>query len=224
MSDSSNISSTSPIRVMLVDDHLVVRSGVAAFLRSYDNFEVVAEASNGTLAIALCKSTHPDVIIMDLHMPRMDGITATRIICERYPEIRVIILSSVIDKVRICEALQAGAVGYLLKTISAEELADAICEAYCGRITLASEATEALIQAAFENDTVSLGNDLTKREHEVLDLLAQGLDNNRIAEILVVSSATVKFHVSNILAKLHKENRTEVAAFALEHHLVSSQS
>jgi NarL family two-component system response regulator LiaR len=219
MCDSSNI--PSPIRVMLVDDHTVVRSGLAAFLRSYDKFEVVAKASNGASAIGLCKSTRPDVIIMDLNMPRMDGTTATRIIRERYPEIRIIILSGVIDEIRVCEALQAGAAGYLLKNISADELADAICEAYRGRMTLAPEAAEALIHAALDNETAPLGNDLTKREHEVLDLLAKGLDNHKIAEALVVSSSTVKFHVSNILAKLHKENRTEVAAFALEHHLVS---
>jgi NarL family two-component system response regulator LiaR len=219
MCDSSNISS--PIRVMMVDDHTVVRSGLAAFLRSYDKFEVVAEASNGASAIGLCKSTHPDVIIMDLHMPRMDGTTATRIIRERYPEIRIIILSSVIDEIRVCEALQAGAVGYLLKNISADELANAICEAYRGRMTLAPEAATALIHAALDNDTTPLDKGLTKREHEVLDLMTKGLDNNKIAETLVVSSSTVKFHVSNILAKLHKENRTEAAAFALEHHLVS---
>jgi NarL family two-component system response regulator LiaR len=219
MCDTSNI--PLPIRVMLVDDHKVVRSGLAAFLLAYDEFELVAEADDGLAAIRLCAGAHPDVILMDLNMPRMDGAAATRSILDRYPQIRILILTNFKEDNLVCDALKAGALGYLLKNITPDELANAIRAAYYGRGTLAPEAIEALIHAALNHD-IPLGHDLTNREREVLDLMAKGLENKRIAESLFISSSTVKFHVSNILFKLHKVNRTEAVAVALQHHLVSS--
>jgi NarL family two-component system response regulator LiaR len=210
---------------MLVDTHKVVRSGLAVFLSTYNEFELVAEADDGVTAIRLCENARPDVILMELIMPRMDGITAIRAILERYPDVRILILAYFKEDNLglVYDALKAGALGYLLKNIRPDELANAIHAAYSGRLALAPEVAEALVHAALNHDTPRVGYDLTAREREVLDLMAKGLDNKRIAESLVVSSSTVKFHVSNILSKLHKANRTEAVVVALQHHLVSQQ-
>jgi NarL family two-component system response regulator LiaR len=217
-------SDISVIRVMLVDDHAVVRSGLAAFLYAYDDFELVGEASDGEEALRLCARVHPDVILMDLIMPRMDGPTATRAIRERYPTVQILVLTSFKEDNLVHDALKAGAIGYLLKNITADELANAIRAAHRGRTTLAPEAAEVLIHSATRNETLPVGHDLTEREREVLDLMVKGLDNNKIAETLVVSRSTVKFHVSNILSKLYATSRTEAVVIALQHHLVSQQS
>jgi NarL family two-component system response regulator LiaR len=152
----------------------------------------------------------------------MDGVTASRAILARHPEIRILILTNFNEDSLISDALTAGGVGYLLKNVTPDELANAIQAAYRGRGTLAPEVVETLIHVALNQDAVPLGHNLTGREHEVLDLMAKGLDNRRIAEVLVVSSSTVKFHVSNILHKLHKVNRTEAVTAALQYHLTSS--
>jgi NarL family two-component system response regulator LiaR len=211
---------SSRIRVMLVDDHAVVRSGLRAFLLAYDEFELVAEAADGAKAVRLCERMRPDVILMDLLMPGMDGATATRAIRTQYPQIQVLILTSFAENNRVQDALSAGAIGYLLKNVSAEELATAICAAYRGRPTLAPEATQALIQAMRSPDTAKLGHDLTARERDVLALLVKGLDNTVIAETLIISRSTAKFHVTNILSKLQAINRTEAVAMALQANLV----
>ncbi|RME54809.1 MAG: DNA-binding response regulator [Caldilineae bacterium] len=203
---------------MLVDDHAVVRSGLKAFLLAFDDLELVGEAGSGHEALALCEKVQPDVILMDLVMPDMDGAATTRAIRERYPHIQVVVLTSFPEEDLVTQALQAGAISYLLKNVSAHELSEAIRRAYAGRSTLAPEAAQALIHTTTQPPKP--GHDLTSREREVLELMAKGYNNVEIAEELVVSRSTVKFHVSNILSKLQATSRTEAVAVALEHGLV----
>ena len=210
---------TKSIRVMLVDDHAVVRSGLSAFLLAFDDLEMVGEASGGEEAVRLCEQMRPDVVLMDLVMPGMDGAAATRAIRGRCPHIQVIALTSFKEKELVQSALEAGAIGYLLKNVSADELADAIRAAYAGRPTLAPEAAQALIRAATQPPEPDY--DLTAREREVLALMIEGLNNVEIAGRLVVSRSTAKFHVSSILSKLGVASRTEAVALALQHNLVS---
>lgn len=208
-----------PIRVLLVDDHAVVRSGLSAFLLAFDDLELVGEASSGERAILLCQQVQPDVVLMDLMMPGMDGATATRKIREQCPQTQVIALTSFKEKEMVEAALQAGAIGYLLKDVSADELANAIRAAAAGKPTLAPEAAQVLIEGT-RVPADHPGSDLTERERQVLALMVEGLNNQQIAEKLVVSLSTVKFHVSSILAKLGASSRTEAASIALKNHLV----
>lgn len=211
-----------PIRVMVVDDQPVVRSGLAAFLESFSDLQMVAEAGDGARAIRLCARYQPDVILMDLAMPVMDGAEATRQIRKNFPHIQVIALTSFKDDDLIQRVLQAGAIGYLLKHIEAEALADAIRAAYNGRPTLSSEVTEALIRKAIHLSEPVVGSNLTEREHDVLKLLVTGLNNNDIATQMQVSRSTVKFHVSNLLTKLHATNRMEAISIALRNHILDA--
>jgi len=207
------------IRVMLVDDHAVVRSGLRAFLSAFDEFELVGEAANGESAIALCQRLQPDVVLMDLMMPGMGGAVATRRLREQYPNTQVIALTSFKESEIVQAALQAGAIGYLLKDISADELANAIRSAALGKPTLSPEAQQVLIKE-LRAPSARLGFDLTERERQVLTLMAEGLNNHQIAERLVISLSTAKFHVSGILSKLHAATRAEAVSIALKNQLV----
>jgi NarL family two-component system response regulator LiaR len=207
-----------PIRVAIVDDHAVVRSGLAAFLSVSDDLELVGQAENGMEAIRLCEAEHPDVVLMDLVMPGMDGVAATRAIKERFPDIQVIALTSFPEDNLVQEVLRAGALSYLLKNVGADELAAAIYAAHAGRSTLAPEAAAALIHGATQPPRP--GHDLSPREREVLALMVQGLSNPQIADKLIVGRSTVKFHVSSILGKLGVQTRTEAVALAVQQHIV----
>jgi two-component system, NarL family, response regulator LiaR len=207
-----------PIRVMIVDDHAVVRSGLSAFLFAYDDLEYVGEATGGADAVGKCVSLRPDVILMDLVMPDVDGAEATRRIKDTCPEVQVIALTSYKEDDLVQGALKAGALSYLLKNVSADELATAIRAAAAGRPTLAPEAAQVLIKAATEPPAREEG--LTARELDILRLMIAGESNPDIAASLFVSRSTVKFHVSNILMKLGATSRTEAVAMALQRKLV----
>ena len=208
----------SRIRVMLVDDHTMVRRGLATFLKVYDDLELAGEASSGQEAVQLCEQLHPDVVLMDMVMPDMDGAAATRMIRKKSPSIQVIALTSFKEGILIQSALQAGAIGYLLKDVSADELVQAIRAAHAGRSTLSPEAAQELVLAASQPPVPGL--DLTDREREVLALMIEGMNNTQIAAKLTVSPSTVKSHVSNILSKLGVAGRTEAVTLALRNHLI----
>jgi two-component system, NarL family, response regulator LiaR len=208
-----------PIRVMLVDDHAMVRRGLATFLLVFDDFKLVGEAESGEAAIQLCEKVLPDVILMDMVMPGMDGVSATHAIRQKFPLVKVLVLTSFKEGSLIKNALEAGATGYLLKDVTADELAQAIRAAYAGRATLSPEAAQAFVQNA--NQPPPPGLDLTERERTVLALMVEGLNNTQIAGRLTVSPSTVKSHVSNILSKLGVSSRTEAVTLALRHGLVT---
>ena len=212
------ISSSQPIRVMLVDDHMMVRKGLATFLKVFDDLQLVGEAENGPAAIKLCAEVLPDVILMDMVMPDMDGATATRTICQKHPQVQVIALTSFKDGDLVKNALEAGAIGYLLKDVSADDLVWAIRAAHAGRATLSPEAAQSLVETA--NQPPAPGLNLTEREREVLALLIEGLNNTQIAGRLTVSPSTIKSHVSNILSKLGVASRTEAVTLALRNHII----
>lgn len=213
------MNTTHTIHVMLVDDHNVVRSGLATFLRAYEDLDLVAEAKNGLEALNLCHKKKPDVILMDLMMPEMDGIAATQAILAEYPDIKVIAMTSFEDEELVQGVLAAGAISYLLKNVTSDELAKAIRDAVSGRSTLSPEAATALIHATRSAKLPTY--DLTEREREVLNFLVQGQSNQQIAETLVISLATVKAHISSILSKLQVSSRTEAIAYAIKHKLAS---
>jgi NarL family two-component system response regulator LiaR len=204
---------------MIVDDHAMVRRGLAAFLKAQGDLRLVGEAGNGREALALCPTAYPDVILMDLHMPEMDGVAATRQVHRDCPGVQVIALTSFGESDLVRQALQAGAIGYLLKNVSPDELASAIRAAAAGRPALSPEAVQALVAAPPADPAQAY--DLTPREREVLALMVEGLTNPEIAERLVVSRATAKAHVSNVLSKLGVSNRAEAVALAVQKKLVT---
>lgn len=207
------------IRVMIVDDHQVVRQGFTIFLKAFDDFELIGEATNGEEAVRRCAELLPDVILMDMVMPKMTGDEAIEVIRSQHPQTQIIALTSFTDDRQLVQkALKAGAIGYLFKDISIDELADAIRTAHRGDPILAPEATRMLIQAT--RNPQKLNFNLSERETEVLGLLVEGLNNPQIGERLIISRSTVKFHVSSILGKLGVSNRAEAVAIAVEHKLV----
>lgn len=206
------------IRVMIVDDHDMVRRGLASYFRVTQDIELVGEASNGRQAFKVCEEIRPDVVLMDLLMPQMGGIEATRLIRERFPEVQVIALTSFQDKELVQEVLKEGAISYLLKNVSGEDLVSAIRAAYAGKPTIAPEVTQDFILNARQPQP---GDDLTDREREVLILMVEGLSNPEIAVRLTISRSTARAHVSNILAKLGVSNRSEAVVLALRNKLVS---
>jgi NarL family two-component system response regulator LiaR len=206
------------IRVMLVDDHTMVRRGLAMMLKSFDDLALVGEAENGETAIQLCAQILPDVILLDMALPDIDGIEVTYAIRKKFPYVQIIVLTSYKDGKLIQRALDAGAIGYLLKDISAEDLVRAIRAAHAGRATLSPEIAQSLVETA--NLPPAPGLDLTERERDVLRLMIEGLNNTQIAGKLTVSPSTVKSHVSNILSKLHAASRTEAVTMALRNNII----
>ena len=207
------------IRALVVDDHAVVRSGIEYSLLALDDIQLVGSVSSGVEAVSVCGQLHPDVILMDMVMPDMDGVAATREVLRSCPQAQVIALTSFQEGDLVQRALQAGAISYLLKDVGMEELAQAIRSAASGHAILAPGAAKALAEAA--KQPRDLGFDLTDREREVLSLIVDGKSNAEIAEILSVSLSTARFHVSTILSKLGATNRAEAAALAVKHGLVS---
>lgn len=206
------------IRVMIVDDHDMLRSGLRVFIDTFDDIELVGEASNGERAVELCQQLQPDVVLMDYQMPRMNGIEAITEIKKNQPHIEFIMLTSFVDDSMVERALQAGALGYLLKDAGVDDLHRAVVRAYDGQSVLAPEATQVLVKATVRSP--SLGHDLTDREVEILALVAVGKSNSEIGEDLHISRSTVKNHISNIFAKLNTDSRTEAAALAVQYGIV----
>lgn len=208
-----------PIKVLIVDDHVMVRRGLISLLETYPDLKYVAEASDGEAAVLMYEHSKPDVVLMDLMMPHMDGVAATQKIRERYPNAKIVALTSFATDELVQRALQAGVLGYLLKNATAEELAKAIRNAHDGKRVLASEAADVLVHAMHKEPVP--GDDLTEREREVLALMVEGLNNGEIAERLFLSVSTIKFHVSAILSKMAVTNRIEAVALAVQHGIVS---
>jgi len=223
------------IRVLIVDDHAMVRQGLRTFLelqnQSALSIEVTGEAANGLEAVMMAKQTQPDIVLLDLVMPEMDGLQATSKIIEASPQSRVIILTSFGEEGKVLPAIRAGAQGYLLKDIPPTELVRAVRDAYQGKVQLHPEVARKLMSLAAAKDKPKIShsangseNSLTDREQEVLQLIADGMNNREIAEKLVISEKTVKSHVSNILNKLHLDDRTQAAIYALRHGLTTDKN
>ncbi len=208
------------IKVLIVDDHDMVRKGLSVLLEDFNDLRIVGEASDGQSAVDQCRQQPVDVVLMDMIMPRMDGIEATKRIRESCPGTQIIALTSYHDDENVSKAFKAGAIGYLMKNVSGDDLANAIRKAYDGQSTLAPEAAQALISATTRRPAV--GYDLTEREREVLTLMIEGLNNREIAERLFISGSTVKNHVSSILSKLGTASRTQAVAMAVENKIVHS--
>jgi len=205
------------IHIMIVDDHSVVRSGLSAFIATVPDLELVGEAENGEQAVVRAKMLKPDVILMDLMMPGMDGVAATRLIKEQNPSVQVIALTSFQEDELVQSAMKAGAIGYLMKNVTVRELETAIRAALEGKMTLSPEAVQSLVRATQQTSETEA---LTEREREILKLMVEGLNNSEIAERIVVSLSTVKYHVSNILVKLGVDNRVAAVTTALQKKLV----
>ena len=208
------------IKVLLVDDHEMVRLGVSSYLSIQDDIEVVGEAENGKIGYEKALDLRPDIILMDLVMDVMDGIESTQAILSEWPEARIIIVTSFIDDEKVYPAIEAGAAGYLLKTSTASEIADAIRATYRGETVLEPEVTGKMMERLTKKSEPVLHEDLTNREHEILLLIAEGKSNQEIADDLFITLKTVKTHVSNILSKLDVEDRTQAAIYSFKHGIV----
>lgn len=210
------------IRILIVDDHAIVRTGLSALIEAESDLELVGQAANGVEAIEAFNKIKPDVVLMDLIMPRMGGIEAIQKIIQDNPSASILVLTSFSEDNKVIPAIKAGALGYILKDSSPEELIKAIHDVNEGKPSLHNSIARILMQdVAHGRDEQTLEDPITDRELDVLILVAQGLSNKEIAEKLVISEATVRFHVSNILAKLHLENRTQAALYAIKEGLIT---
>ena len=207
------------IKVMIVDDHMLVRDGINLLLSTFDDIQVISVVDSGEKALALCKQEQPDVILMDMVMPEQDGPESTGRILKNFPDIKVIALTSFVEEDLVVRAVQAGAIGYLLKNVSADKLAEAVRSATQGQSTMESMAMQILVEAS--QKPAQVGDNLTERERQVLALIAEGMTNKEIAQQLSLSHGTVRVYVSHVLAKLGVGNRTEAARLALENNLVN---
>ncbi|OFU70251.1 response regulator transcription factor [Streptococcus gordonii] len=208
------------MKILLVDDHEMVRLGLKSYLDLQADVEVVAESSNGREGVEQALELRPDVIIMDIVMPEMNGIEATMAILETWPEAKILILTSYLDNEKIYPVLDAGAKGYMLKTSSADEILHAIRKVARGEIAIETEVSK---KVQYHRNHIELHDDLTARERDILGLLAKGYENQRIADELYISLKTVKTHVSNILSKLEVSDRTQAVVYAFQHHLVPQE-
>lgn len=208
------------IRVLIVDDHEMVRLGYSAYLSIQDDIEVVGEGEDGKIGYEMALDLRPDIILMDLVMDVMDGIESTKTILKEWPEAKIIIVTSFIDDEKVYPALEAGAAGYMLKTSSAHEIADAIRSTYQGERVLEPEVTDKMLERLTKKTEHHLHEDLTSREMEVLLLVAEGYSNQEIADQLFITLKTVKTHVSNILSKLEVDDRTQATIYAFKHQLI----
>lgn len=211
------------IKVLFVDDHEMVRIGVSAYLSAQSDIEVIGEADNGLKAVELAMELRPDVILMDLVMPEMDGIEATKRIIEKWPEAKIIIVTSFLDDEKVYPALEAGATSYMLKTSKASEIARAVRSTFQGQSVLEPEVTGKMMEKLRRPKITQLHDQLTNREMEILLLMAQGKTNQEIADELYIALKTAKVHVSNILSKLAVQDRTQAVIYAFKHSLVREE-
>lgn len=212
---------STPIKVMLVDDHEMVRIGLAAVLETEEDIQIVGEASNGADGIKLVEQTKPDVVLMDLVMDGMDGIETTKRLTQKYPDVKVIVLTSFLDDEKMYPVIEAGAFSYLLKTSRASEITEAIRAAVKGQSILESQVASKMMNRLRQPQQASAHDELTDREMEVLLAIAQGKSNQDIADELFIGIKTVKSHVTNILSKLDVDDRTQAAIYAIKHGLVN---
>lgn len=208
------------IKLLIVDDHEMVRLGLTSYFSILKDIEVIGEAENGADGVKMALSMTPDVILMDLVMDVMDGIEATKVILKEWPEAKILILTSFIDDEKVYPALEAGASGYLLKTSTASEIAEAIRRTYSGEEIIEEEVSKKIKEDELSGDRRNLHQDLTNREMEVLHLIADGLSNQEIADKLFITLKTVKTHVSNILSKLEVSDRTQATIYAFKHNMI----
>ena len=208
------------MRILLVDDHQMVRLGLKSYLELQDDIAEVSEAVNGREGVEQALASRPDVIIMDIVMPEMNGIEATLAILKEWPEAKILILTSYLDNEKIYPVLDAGAHGYMLKTSSAEEILRSVKKVAKGEFAIETEVSK---KVEYHRNHIELHEDLTARERDILGLLAKGYENQRIADELFISLKTVKTHVSNILSKLEVSDRTQAVVYAFQHHLVPQE-
>ena len=222
--ESERVETPSPIRVLLVDDHSVVRTGLKVFFDMLDDIDVVGEAADGSEGVAMARRLRPDVVLMDLLMPNMDGITAIGRIKAEMPEVEIVTMTSFIEEEKVTSALEAGASGYVLKDAEADEVAAAVRAAHAGEVHLDAAVARLLAQRMRTKQTApdDLVEPLTDREREVLALLAQGLSNKEIGARLFITERTARTYVSNILGKLGLASRTQAALWAVEHKIADS--
>ncbi|MBT2673368.1 response regulator transcription factor [Streptomyces sp. ISL-14] len=211
------------IKVLFVDDHEMVRIGVSAYLSAQPDIEVIGEADNGLKAVELALELRPDIILMDLVMPEMDGIEATKRIIEKWPEAKIIIVTSFLDDEKVYPALEAGATSYMLKTSKASEIARAVRSTFQGQSVLEPEVTGKMMEKLRRPKITQLHDQLTNREMEILLLMTQGKTNQEIADELYIALKTAKVHVSNILSKLAVQDRTQAVIYAFKHSLVQEE-